>query len=511
MSDTSDPGPADLEQASDEGHLAELMDLRRDKVRAWREEGTEPYPVGITVSDTLGELAQEYDGKLEAGEESDRQVTVAGRVMMRRGHGKLVFLVLRERGVDLQAMVSLAEVGQDGMAGVDRLDTGDWVTVSGRVIRSRRGELSVMAQQVRIVAKAVRPLPDKWHGLSDVDTRYRQRYVDLIVNEESRRVFAIRSAIMQAFRAEMADRGFVEVETPLLHPIPGGAVAKPFITHHNALDIDLYLRIAPELYLKRLVVGGMDRVFEMGRVFRNEGLSTRHNPEFTMLETYQAYADHEQVMDMTQALVQRAAREATGGQVVTFGGQQIDLSKDFARRALLGLAREATGIDDLAYDDGVERVQQLCDDHDVPWKPDWGTQKLIVELYEKLAEHTLIQPTFVTEHPVETSPLAHGHREVPFVTERFELLIAGRELANGFSELTDPDDQRARFEAQAKAKAAGDDEAMVVDEDYLRALEYGLPPTGGLGVGVDRFVMLLAGVETIRDVILFPTLRPEAH
>lgn len=505
MTETPD-APRDAE----DGHLAALIGQRRDKLRAWREDGIEPYPVGITVTDSLEHLAQQYDGRLAAGEETDHVVTVAGRIVLRRGHGKLVFLVLRERGAELQAMASLAEVGEEQMAAVDRLDTGDWVTATGRVVRSRRGELSVMARRVQIIAKALRPLPDKWHGLSDVDTRYRQRYVDLIVNEEARRVFAVRSAVMRAFRAEMADREFVEVETPLLHPIPGGAVAKPFVTHHNALDLDLYLRIAPELYLKRLVVGGMDRVFELGRVFRNEGLSTRHNPEFTMLETYQAYADHEQVMAMTQALVKRAAREATGGLEVTYRGDRIDLAGDFDRRPLLDLARQATGVDDLAYDDDVERVRELCDTHQVPWKPEWGTQKLIVELYEKLAEHTLVQPTFVTEHPVETSPLARAHRSVPLVTERFELLMAGRELANGFSELTDPDDQRVRFEAQAKARAAGDDEAMTVDEDYLRALEYGLPPTGGLGVGVDRLVMLLAGVESIRDVILFPTLRPEA-
>jgi lysyl-tRNA synthetase, class II len=492
------------------GHLADMVAQRRATAAAWRADGVEPWPVGVEVTDTPAGVAARYESRLDAGEETDDVVAVGGRIVLRRGHGKLVFLVLRADGVDLQVMASLAEVGEVGMAAVERLDVGDHVVATGRVIRSRRGELSVLASEVRIVAKALRPLPDKWHGLVDPDTRYRQRYVDLVVNDDARRTFEVRSRAVRALRAELDARGFVEVETPVLHPIPGGALAKPFVTHHNALGVDLYLRVAPELYLKRLVVGGMERVYELGRVFRNEGLSTRHNPEFTILETYQAHADHQVVMAMTQALVQRAAREAAGGLVVTFAGREVDLSGDWPRRPLLDLAREATGRPDLSYDADLADVRRLCDAHGVRWVEGWGVQKLVVELYEALVEHTLWQPTFVTEHPVETSPLAHLHREVPFVTERFELIVAGREAANGFSELADPDDQRARFEAQARARAAGDEEAMAVDEDYLRALEYGLPPTGGLGIGVDRLVMLLAGVETIRDVILFPTLRPEA-
>ena len=523
MSDSTSPQPdavtgapstdapsGDAADASDGSHLDELVRQRREKLEAWRADDVEPSPVGVDVPDRIWTVNADWADRLEAGEETEEVVTVAGRIVMRRGMGKLVFLVLRERGEDLQAMVSKKEVGEDAMGHVDRLDTGDWVAVTGRVIRSRRGELSVMDNEVALLSKALRPLPDKWHGLSDTDTRYRQRYVDLIVNDDSRRVFEIRTRTMQALRAELIDREFLEVETPLLHPIPGGATARPFVTHHNALDIDLYLRIAPELYLKRLIVGGMDRVFELGRVFRNEGLSTRHNPEFTMLETYEAHTDHEGVMALTQALVQRAAVEATGGTTVTYDGREVDLGGDFARRPLLELAREATGRDDLGYDSDIADVRALCDTHEVRWEDGWGVQKLIVELYEKLVEHTLWQPTFVTEHPIETSPLAHSHRELPHVTERFELIVTGRELANGFSELSDPDDQRARFDTQVAAKAAGDAEAMGLDEDYLRALEYGLPPTGGLGIGVDRFVMLLADVHTIRDVILFPTLRPEA-
>ncbi len=508
--ESTPPQPETDQPETDEAsHLEGLIAARREKLDAWRGEEVEPYPVGVAVTDVVADVNAAWADRLEAGEETEERVTVGGRIVLRRGMGKLAFLVLRERGEDLQAMCSLKELGEDGMGAVDRLDVGDWVAVSGRIIRSRRGELSVMAEQVRLLSKALRPLPDKWHGLSDTDTRYRQRYVDLIVNAESRRVFQVRSAVTSAFRAELAERRFTEVETPLLHPIPGGATARPFVTHHNALDVDLYLRIAPELYLKRLVVGGMDRVFELGRVFRNEGLSTRHNPEFTMLETYQAYADHEVVMAMTQALVQRAAREATGSEVVTYDGREVDLSGEWPRRPLLDLAREATGREDLSYDSPREDVVALCEAHEVRVEDGWGVQKLIVELYEKLCEGQLWEPTFVTEHPIETSPLAHTHRDLPHVTERFELIVTGRELANGFSELADPDDQRARFEAQAAAKAAGDAEAMSVDEDYLRALEYGLPPTGGLGVGVDRLIMLLADVQTIRDVILFPTLRPE--
>jgi lysyl-tRNA synthetase class 2 len=429
--------------------------------------------------------------------------------MFLRGHGKLFFLVLREGDVDLQMIARLDVLGEDGMAVVADLDLGDWLAVAGEVVRSRRGELSVEAHKVTLLGKALRPLPDKWHGVRDLETRFRQRYVDLVVNAEARRVFAIRWKVLAELRAELIERDYVEVETPMLHPIPGGATARPFVTHHNALDLDLYLRIAPELYLKRLVAGGMPRVFEINRNFRNEGLSPRHNPEFTMLESYEAYADYTDMMLLVQALVQRAALGAVGTLQLVYGGRPIDLSGDWPRRTMLDLVREATGWAGLSYDAPLDKVRALCHDYDVPVEEPWSVGKLVLELYEKLVEATLWEPTIVTDYPVETSPLARRHRSDPQVTERFELIIAGRELANAFSELTDPDDQRARLEAQARAKAAGDEEAMAVDEDYLRAMEYGLPPTGGLGVGVDRLVMLLADVATIRDVILFPTLRPE--
>jgi lysyl-tRNA synthetase class 2 len=491
------------------GRLQDLVAERRAKVVRLREAGVEPYPVGVRVTDSLAAVREAWEDRLEPGEGSGQRVTIGGRIVLRRGHGRLVFLVLREGDIDLQVIAQLDVLGEDGMAAVADLDVGDWIAVSGEVVRSRRGELSVQAGEVTLISKALRPLPDKWHGVRDLETRFRQRYVDLVMNADARRVFAIRSKALAALRAALLERGYVEVETPMLHPIPGGAAARPFVTHHNALDMDLYLRIAPELYLKRLVAGGMTRVFEINRNFRNEGLSPRHNPEFTMLESYEAYADYTDVMALVQALVQRAARQAVGETALVYDGKRVDLGGAWPRRTLLDLVREAIGWVGLSYETPLDKVRALCREHDVPIEEPWGVGKLIQELYEKLVETTLWEPTIVMDYPVETSPLARRHRSDPHVTERFELIVVGRELANAFSELTDPDDQRARLEAQARARAAGDEEAMVVDEDYLRAMEYGMPPMGGLGLGVDRLVMLLADVQTIRDVILFPTLRPE--
>ena len=483
---------------------------RRAALARLRAAGIEPYPVGVRVTAGLGDVATRFAERLEPGDSSGEQVAVGGRLVLRRGHGKLVFLVLRHGDDELQLMAQLDVLGEDGMALVGELDLGDWVVGAGEVVRTRRGELSVQVREVTLVGKALEPLPDKWHGLRDTEMRFRRRWIDLTVNEDARRVFRVRSAVVHALRAELVERGYVEVETPVLHPIPGGAAAKPFVTHHNALDTDLYLRIAPELYLKRLCAGGLARVFEIARVFRNEGLSPRHNPEFTMLETYEAFADYRDVMELTQALVQRAAREAVGTTALTYGGRAVDLGGEWPRRTVLDLVREATSRGDLAYDAPLEQWAAVCAEHGVHVEAGWGVGKLALELYEKLVESTLWDPTFVCDYPVEVSPLARRHRTDPFVTERFELIVVGRELANAFSELTDPDDQRARLEDQARAKAAGDEEAMVVDEDYLRAMAFGMPPMGGLGVGVDRLVMLVADVHTIRDVILFPTLRPEA-
>jgi lysyl-tRNA synthetase class 2 len=364
-----------------------------------------------------------------------------------------------------------------------------------------------------MLSKSLRPLPDKHHGLTDVEQRSRQRELDLVVNEESRRVFHVRHTVLKALRDEMDERGFIEVETPMLHPIPGGASARPFVTHHNTLDTDLYLRIAPELYLKRLLVGGFPKVFEINRSFRNEGMSTRHNPEFTMLESYEAYADVDDVMTLTEALYERAATAALGTTDVTYQGREMSLAAPFRRVTMLELVREATGCDDLSWDTGRAEVAALCATHEVHVEDAWGAGKLVVELYEELVEAQLWEPTFVLEHPVETSPLARRHRDpelAAHVTERFELIVGGREQANAFTELIDADDQRERFEAQARAKDAGDAEAMHIDEPYLRAMELGMPPAGGLGVGIDRLVMLLADAASIRDVILFPTLRPES-
>lgn len=445
-------------------------------------------------------------GDLEAGVETGRRVTVAGRLMLRRGQGKLAFGQLADATGRIQ-LFAPADV-TPRFDDFKKLSLGDWIGVTGEVMTTRKGELSVKVEDWTVLAETRRPFPDKWHGLSDPDTRYRQRYVDLWVTEEAREAFALRSRVVSLTRRWLEDRGFMEVETPIFHPIPGGALARPFTTHHNALGLDLFLRIAPELYLKRLVVGGFDRVFEIGRVFRNEGLSPRHNPEFTMLELYQAYADWTDIMVLVEELVAHLATEVHGSTTITYQGRDLDLSVPWRRASLTELIEEQIGVT-VTIETPIDELRALCDEHDVPWDDHHGPGKLLLELYEKTAEAAQWQPVFATEYPIEVSPLARPHRELHGMTERFEAIVAGRELANAFSELVDPDDQRARFEDQVRQGAAGDDEAMVVDQDYLRALDYGLPPTGGLGIGIDRLVMLLADVATIRDVVLFPTLRPE--
>jgi lysyl-tRNA synthetase, class II len=447
-------------------------------------------------------------GDLEAGTETDEAVAVAGRIMLRRDSGKLVFATLRDRSGEIQLFVSKAVVGDDAFADVKELDLGDWVGVHGTVMTTRKGELSVKVERVALLAKAVRPLPDKWHGLADTDTRFRQRYADLIVNAEARRTFEIRHAVIASFRRTLTERGFIEVETPVLHTEAGGALARPFVTHHNTLDLDLYLRIALELHLKRLIVGGMERVFEIGRIFRNEGISTRHNPEFTMMELYQAFGDMTDVMAITEELIVAAARDALGTTVIEIAGEPVDLAEPWPRARLVDLASEAIG-DEVHPSQPVEHLRAIADRLDVRWEPQWGGGKLVEELFEATAESSLVRPTFVTGHPTEISPLARTDRTDPWLTERFELFVDRRELANGYSELNDPAEQRERFEAEQAAKDAGDATRGTVDEDYLRALEYGMPPTGGLGIGMDRVAMLLAGVDTIKEVILFPTLRPE--
>ncbi|MEO7572073.1 MAG: lysine--tRNA ligase [Acidimicrobiales bacterium] len=465
---------------------------------------TPPYRFETTA--TTAQLRAEHDG-LADGEETGIEVRVAGRVMLHRAQGKLAFGTLRDGSGGEVQLFALAALTEDFEA-FTRISLGDWVGAVGEVVKTRRGELSVKVASWVMLAETRRSFGDKWHGLSDVDTRYRQRYVDLWANPESRTTFLQRSRIISLTRRWLEERAFIEVETPVFHPIPGGALAKPFTTHHNALDMELFLRIAPELYLKRLTVGGFERVFEMARVFRNEGLSTRHNPEFTMLELYQAYGDYHDVMELTEELVAHLATELHGTTKLTYGGRDLDLTTPWRRATLTELVEEHAGVHvDVRMP--VEDLRRIAEEHGVEVKADYGPGKLILEIYEKTTEAELWGPVFVVDYPKEVSPLARDHRELPDMVERFEAIVAGRELLNAFSELVDPDEQRARFEAQAASKAAGDDEAMVVDEDYLRALEYGLPPTAGLGIGIDRLVMLLTDTASIRDVVLFPTLRPE--
>jgi lysyl-tRNA synthetase class 2 len=489
----------------------QLIAERRSKLRAIREQGI-AFPNDFRREDLAGDLQAEYADKeqwtAEALEALGRRVALAGRMLLKRVMGKASFVQVQDLSGRIQLYLQANELGEAYEA-FKHWDIGDIVGCIGTLTRTRTGELSVKATSLRLLTKSLRPLPDKFHGLSDVEQRYRQRYVDLIVNPEAREVFIKRSRIVRAIRAFMDARGFLEVETPMMHYIPGGAAAKPFATHHNALDLDLYLRVAPELYLKRLTVGGLERVYEINRNFRNEGVSTRHNPEFTMLESYEAYATYNEVMDLTEAMIRHAAMEV-GGTAVQWEGRDIDLGPAFRRwsmsDAVLELNPEIKREDlrDLAA------MRAHCNRLKIHVKDGYGWGRLLLEIFEKTVEHTLIQPTFITDHPVEVSPLARANDRDPELTDRFELFVNGKELANGFSELNDPEDQAARFAAQVAAKEGGDDEAMHFDADYIRALEVGLPPTGGLGVGIDRLVMLLTDSDSIRDVLLFPYMRPEA-
>jgi lysyl-tRNA synthetase class 2 len=465
----------------------------------------EDFPYRVEVTAHAGELHSRF-ADLGPGEGSGEVVSVAGRVMLRREMGKLTFITMTDWTGSVQLFAGAGWTKR--FAQLNHLSIGDWVEASGEVVRTRTGELSVKVEEWALLAEARRPFADKRHGITDIDTRYRQRYADMWANPRSREVLLARSRVVSSMRRFLEGRGFVEVETPIFNIVPGGATAKPFVTHHNALDIDLYLRIAIELHLKRLVVGGMERVFEIGRIFRNEGLSPRHNPEFTMLELYQAYADYHDMMELTEAMVAHISAEVLGSERVSYAGTEVDLSPPWRRATMLELIAEHFGHE-VGLDLELDELRSLAKEAGVVPEPSWGAGKLVMEIYEKTTEPKLSGPVFVMDYPAEVSPLARRHRSKPGFVERFEAVVAGRELANAFSELTDPDEQRANFEAQARARAAGDEEAMALDEDYIRALEYGLPPTGGLGLGVDRLVMLLTGSEAIRDVIAFPTLRPE--
>ena len=488
-----------------------LIAERRGKLTALRGQGV-AFPNDCMRKHYARDLQDEYEDADrwtgEALEATGRRIVVAGRLMAKRVMGKAAFAHIQDMTGGLQLFLQSNTLGEtyDGFKG---WDVGDIIGAEGSLMRTKTGELSIKVDKLRLLTKSLRPLPDKWHGLSDVEQRYRQRYVDLIVNPESREVFLKRSRIVSALRRWLDARRFLEVETPMMHYIAGGAAARPFTTHHNALDLDLYLRVAPELYLKRLVVGGLERVYEINRNFRNEGVSTRHNPEFTMLELYEAYATYIEVMDLTEAMIREVARETIGVDEIEWDGSTIDIGTPFKRWKMEDAVRACNPQISAADCHNREALAAHCTRLKIHVKPTYGWGKLLLEIFEKTVEGDLVQPTFITHYPVEVSPLARESDTELGITDRFELFIGSKEIANGFSELNDPEDQAARFRAQVQAKEGGDDEAMHYDADYIRALEVGLPPTGGLGVGIDRLVMLLTGSTSIRDVLLFPYMRPE--
>ncbi len=487
----------------------QLIAERRAKLAEWRKTG-KAFPNDFQRENTALKLLDGYSDKTsEELQGMPVEVRVAGRMMLKRVMGKASFATLQDLSGRIQIYVTRDSLGEDVYADFRTWDLGDILGVVGTLMKTRTGELTIHATEIRLLTKSLRPLPDKFHGLADQEMKYRQRYVDLIMSEETRFIFLARSRIVASIRDYMDAHGFLEVETPMMHPIPGGAAAKPFVTHHNALDMQQFLRIAPELYLKRLVVGGFEKVFEINRNFRNEGLSPRHNPEFTMMEFYEAYADYRSLMDFTEGLLRHTAREALGREVFHYQGRELDLSKPFRRMTMVEAVKHyCPQYSDSQLADVVWLREQLAA-RKVEMKGDPGLGTLQLMFFEETAEPRLWDPTFIIDYPVEVSPLARASDSNPEITERFELFIVAREIANGFSELNDAEDQAARFMEQAKAKEAGDEEAMYYDADFIRALEYGLPPTGGCGIGIDRLVMLLTDTPAIRDVILFPQMRPE--
>ncbi|MEX0385792.1 lysine--tRNA ligase [Spiribacter onubensis] len=486
-----------------------LIAERRRKLDEWRARG-EAFPNDFRPRDRAGDLQQRCaDWDADRLEAEAIRVSIAGRMILKRVMGKASFATLRDMSGDIQLFIRRDEVPEGVYEDFKGWDVGDIVGAAGTLMRTRTGELSVRCDELRLLTKSLRPLPEKYHGLGDTEARYRQRYLDLMTNPEARRIFNMRSRIVRYIRDLFHEQGFLEVETPMMQPIPGGAAAKPFVTHHNALALDLYLRVAPELYLKRLVVGGFERVYEINRNFRNEGVSTRHNPEFTMLEFYEAYADYRDAMDLTEGLLRGLAREVVGSEEIEWQGERIDLAPAFTRLSMRdAVLAENPGL--VGRLDDREALAGRAGELGIDVQAQWGAGKLLLEIFEKTAESRLRQPTFVIDYPTEVSPLARPRDDDPTVTERFELIIAGREIANGFSELNDAEDQARRFRHQAEEKAAGDEEAMHYDEDYIRALEYGMPPAVGEGIGIDRLVMMLTDSPSIRDVLLFPAMRPEA-
>ena len=495
--------PVENEQPVTEAELSELLQIRRDRLQQMKKDGKNPFEI-TTFERTAyaASILEDFENGMEG-----KTVSIAGRIMSWRDMGKATFMDLRDASGKIQIYIKVNVVGEAAYADMASWDIGDIVGLTGEVFRTRRGEISVKAESVQLLAKSLRPLPDKWHGLKDTDLRYRQRYVDLIVNPDVKDAFVKRSRIIREIRSYLDDKGYLEVETPVLHTIAGGAAARPFITHHNALDINMYLRIALELHLKRLIVGGFDKVYEIGRVFRNEGLDTRHNPEFTLLELYEAYTDYNGIMDLTEELIRTVAHKVLGTGVVPYNEVTIDLDKPFERVSMVDLVMKYSGVDfkNLAT---LEDARRAAKEKGVEYEAHHLKGDILNLFFEQFVEEHLIQPIFVIDHPVEISPLAKRKPSDPAYTERFELFIYGREHANAFSELNDPVDQRQRFERQAELKAAGDEEANDIDEDFINALEHGMPPTGGLGIGVDRLVMLLTNSYSIRDVLLFPTMKP---
>jgi lysyl-tRNA synthetase class 2 len=489
--------------------LNEQRQQRIKKLELLREAGIAPYGSRFEVKDRAGQLLALHGEKTKEILEREKvSCTIAGRVVALRRFGKAGFAVLQDGSDRLQVYLKKDLLSEQAYTAVEQLDLGDWIGVTGTLFRTKTNEFTVEVHHLTFLSKALRPLPEKWHGLTDVETRYRQRYVDLIANPRVHEIFSTRSRIITGIRTFLLERGFLEVETPMMHPIPGGATAKPFVTHHNALGVDLYLRIAPELYLKRLIVGGFPRVFEINRNFRNEGISTIHNPEFTMLEFYVSYADYQDLITLTEELISTLARQILGKIVIPYQGKEIDLTPPWRRWSYRQAVLEVNSLDSSVFYDR-EKALAAAKQLNVPVDPKASLFTIVNEIFEETVEPSLQQPTFITDYPIEISPLARRKDTDPSLTDRFELYIAGREIANAFSELNDPLDQRERFEDQAAQREAGDEEAHLVDEDFLRALEFGMPPTAGEGIGIDRLIMLFTDQASIRDVVLFPQLRPE--
>lgn len=486
-----------------ENEINEQMQVRIDKMHKIEEHGWKPFGYRFLYTHRAADIAAQFDELSE----KETEVKIAGRIMAIRGHGKTCFMDMQDKTGRIQVYVRKDVIGEENYALIKLMDIGDTVGITGTAFRTHMGELSIKANSVEMLSKSLRPLPEKWHGLKDVETRYRQRYVDLIVNPEVRDTFVKRSQIIRSVREVLDSHDFLEVETPILNTIAGGAAARPFISYHNALDMQVYMRIAPELYLKRLIVGGMDRVYEMGRVFRNEGIDNRHNPEFTSVEIYQAFADYRDMMDLTEEVVVKTAEKVLGTTTINYEGTAIELASPWKRMSMIEAVKEYSGKDFTNVTD-LEEARAIAKELNVAVEPSFGIGKIINACFEEYVEDKLIQPTFITGHPKEISPLAKSNPENPEITDRFEAYIYGREICNGFTELNDPIDQKERFLKQVEERANGDEEANMMDEDFVNALEYGLPPTGGLGIGIDRLVMFLTNSSTIRDVLFFPTMKP---